>query len=112
MWHWLLPFQYDLRHIEYIAAIKYKKWRAKCWFCFSINIFMAFISMYINIKKKLRGLSPQANYTDRATATVGEVVPTLQVEGVTWSVQWISTAVNLVFLDWSRYFFFLVAPQL
>jgi hypothetical protein len=28
-------------------------------------------------KKKLRGLSPQANYTDRATAAVGEVVPTL-----------------------------------
>jgi hypothetical protein len=26
--------------------------------------------------KKLRGLSPQANYTDRATAAVGEVVPT------------------------------------
>jgi hypothetical protein len=25
---------------------------------------------------KLRGLSPQANYTDRATAAVGEVVPT------------------------------------
>jgi hypothetical protein len=27
-------------------------------------------------KTKLRGLSPQANYTDRATAAVGEVVPT------------------------------------
>jgi hypothetical protein len=27
-------------------------------------------------KKKLRGVSPQANYTDRATAAVGEVVPT------------------------------------
>jgi hypothetical protein len=27
-------------------------------------------------KPKLRGLSPQANYTDRATAAVGEVVPT------------------------------------
>jgi hypothetical protein len=25
-------------------------------------------------KKKLRGLSPQAKYTDRATAAVGEVV--------------------------------------
>jgi hypothetical protein len=28
------------------------------------------------LKTKLRGLSPQANYTDRATAAVGEVVPT------------------------------------
>jgi hypothetical protein len=27
-------------------------------------------------KKELRGLSPQANYTDRATSAVGEVVPT------------------------------------
>jgi hypothetical protein len=27
-------------------------------------------------KTKLRGPSPQANYTDRATAAVGEVVPT------------------------------------
>jgi hypothetical protein len=33
-------------------------------------------------KKKLRGLSPQANYTDRATAAVGEVVPTFADRGV------------------------------
>jgi hypothetical protein len=33
------------------------------------------------IKKKLRGLSPQANYTDRATAAVGEVVPTFAGRG-------------------------------
>jgi hypothetical protein len=33
-------------------------------------------------KKKLRGLSPQANYTDRATAAVGEVVPTFAGIGV------------------------------
>jgi hypothetical protein len=31
---------------------------------------------------KLRGLSPQANYTDRATATVGEVVPTFADRGL------------------------------
>jgi hypothetical protein len=31
---------------------------------------------------KLRGLSPQANYTDRATAAVGEVVPTFADRGV------------------------------
>jgi hypothetical protein len=32
--------------------------------------------------KKLRGLSPQANYTDRATAAVGKVVPTFaDIEG-------------------------------
>jgi hypothetical protein len=33
-------------------------------------------------KTKLRGLSPQANYTDRATAAVGEVVPTFADRGV------------------------------
>jgi hypothetical protein len=31
---------------------------------------------------KLRGLSPQAPYTDRATAAVGEVVPTFAGRGV------------------------------
>jgi hypothetical protein len=33
-------------------------------------------------KNKLRGLSPQAKYTDRATAAVGEVVPTFAGRGV------------------------------
>jgi hypothetical protein len=43
---------------------------------------LQFVKLYadvlIQIKmfKKLRGLSPQANYTERATAAVGEVVPT------------------------------------
>jgi hypothetical protein len=31
--------------------------------------------------KKLRGHSPQAKYTDRATAAVGEVVPTFAGRG-------------------------------
>jgi hypothetical protein len=63
-------------------------------------------------ERKLRGLSPEANYTDRATAAVGEVVPTFADGGVTWLAQRIPTAVNLGFLDRSRYFFFQVAPQL
>jgi hypothetical protein len=36
----------------------------------------------------------------------------LRVEGVAWSAQRIPTAVNLRFLDRSRYFFIQVAPQL
>jgi hypothetical protein len=36
----------------------------------------------IHTKTKLRGLSPQANYIDRATAAVGEVVPTFADRGV------------------------------
>jgi hypothetical protein len=62
------------------------------------------LSIYL-FKNKLRGRSSQANYTDRATAA-------LRVEGVAWSVQRIPTAVNLGFLNRSRYFFIQVAPQL
>jgi hypothetical protein len=36
---------------------------------------------YLKLKTKLRGLSPQANYTYRATAAVGEVVPTFAGRG-------------------------------
>jgi hypothetical protein len=44
---------------------------------------------------------------------VGEVSANLlRVEGVAWSEQRIPTAVNLGFLDRSRYFFIQVAPQL
>jgi hypothetical protein len=50
--------------------------------------------------KKLRGLSPQANYTDQG------------LEGVAWSAQQIPTAVDLGFLNRSRYIFIQVAPQL
>jgi hypothetical protein len=58
----------------------------------------------IELKTKLR--SPQGNYTDRATCQA------LRVEGAAWSAQRIPTAVNLGFLDGSRYFFIQVAPQL
>jgi hypothetical protein len=39
---------------------------------------------YLNLKTKLtklRGLSPQANYTDRATAAVGEIMRTFAGRG-------------------------------
>jgi hypothetical protein len=49
--------------------------------------------------------------SDRRLST--KLVPTfLRAEGVAWSAQPIPTAVNLGFLDWSRYFFIQVAPQL
>jgi hypothetical protein len=57
-------------------------------------------------KKKLCGRSPQANYTDRATAACRQsYYQTLRIEGVAWAAQRIPTAVNLGFLDRSRYFF-------
>jgi hypothetical protein len=61
---------------------------------------------------KLRGPSPQAKYTDRATAAVGEVVPTFAGRGCYVVSATDSTAVNLEFLARSCYFFFQVAPQL
>jgi hypothetical protein len=43
--------------------------------------FVVLTSLNKKKKLKLRGLSPQANYTDRATAAVGEVVPTFAGKG-------------------------------
>jgi hypothetical protein len=51
-------------------------------------------------KTKLRGFSPQANYTDRTTAVCRRCeCQLLLTEGAVWSAQWIPTAVNLSFLD-------------
>jgi hypothetical protein len=55
-------------------------------------------------RKKLRGLSPQANYA-------GEVSANFCGEGATWSA-WRPYDRILGFLERSRYFFFQVAPQL
>jgi hypothetical protein len=50
--------------------------------------------------------SPQENYTDRATAACRRsLCQLLRKVGVTWSAQRIHTAVNIGFLDRSRYFF-------
>jgi hypothetical protein len=57
--------------------------------------------------------SLQANYTNRATAACQRsLCQLLRIESVAWSAQQIPTAVNLGFLDRSRYFSIQVAPQL
>jgi hypothetical protein len=49
-------------------------------------------------KKKLHGLSPRANYNDRATAACRRSnCQLLRIEGATWSAWWIPTAVFSVF---------------
>jgi hypothetical protein len=49
---------------------------------FPIPIFFTIHNHLKSLKKtKLRGLSPQANYSDRATAAVGEVVSTFAGRG-------------------------------
>jgi hypothetical protein len=59
-------------------------------------------------------ISQQANYTNWATATDQWIlVPTFVDRGVSYGQRGgIPTAVNVRFLDWSRYFFFPVAPHL
>jgi hypothetical protein len=62
---------------------------------------------FIKIKKnkKIHGLSPRANYTDRATATCRRRdCQLVRIEGATWSAWRIPPAVFLGFLDRSRYF--------
>jgi hypothetical protein len=83
---------------------------------FSILPLQAYSGTILQIRETtlpFRGLSPQANYTDRATAACrrSQYQP-LRVEGVTLSAQRIPTAVNLGFIERSRYFFIQVAPQL
>jgi hypothetical protein len=60
----------------------------------------------LKLKTKLRSRSPQANYTDQATASCRRsYYQTLRVEGVAWLTQRIPMADNLGFLGGSRYFF-------
>jgi hypothetical protein len=72
----------------------------------------AALCMNSSIKKKLYGLSPRANYTDRATAACRRSdCQILRIEGATWSVwriprpySWFSRKEPLLFYQ--------VAPQL
>jgi hypothetical protein len=64
----------------YINDLRYQ--RVKILQIVKINIILYFIDKTKKKKTKLRGLTPQANYTDRATAAVGEVVPTFADRGV------------------------------
>jgi hypothetical protein len=69
-------------------------------------------SIELTLKLNSVAFSPQANYTERPPL-VGEVRANfLRIEGVAWSAQRIPTAVNLGFVDRSRYFSIQVAPQL
>jgi CBS-domain-containing membrane protein len=62
------------------------------------------------LKTKPRGLSPRANYTDRATAA--KLVPTFADRGCHVVSVTDPYGRILGFLDRSRYFLFQIAPQL
>jgi hypothetical protein len=70
-----------------------------------------YIDRQIQLHNNSVAFSPQANYTDRATAACRRSwCQLLRIEDVAWSVQRIPTAVNLGFLDRSRCFSIQVAP--
>jgi hypothetical protein len=58
----------------------------------------SYVPCHSQTKKKLHGLSPRANYTDRATAACRPSdCQLLRIEGATWSAWLIPTAVFSVF---------------
>jgi hypothetical protein len=72
---------------------QYKKVETKVNLNYTLMIFL-----YLNDKKELHGLSPRANYTDRATAACRRSDCQLfRIKGATWSAGWILTAVFSVF---------------
>jgi hypothetical protein len=75
---------------------------------------LTFFSSQYKTKTNSVDFSPQANYTDWATTTGQRILVSIFVDrGVSRGQRGgSSTAVNLSFLDRSRYFFFQLAPQL
>jgi hypothetical protein len=61
------------------------------------------VTIYKTKKTKLHGLSPRANYTDRATAAWRRSdCQLLRIEGTTWSAWRIPTAVTIYSLQYIR----------
>jgi hypothetical protein len=72
-----------------------------------------FCLLKLKKKIKLRGLSPRANYTDRATAVCQtKLVSNFAARGCHVVSVTNPYGRNLGFIDRNRYFFFQVAPQL
>jgi CBS-domain-containing membrane protein len=70
---------------------------------------MQYVIFQTNKNNKLHGLSPQANYTDCLSA---KLVSTFADKGCHVVRVMDHYGRILGFLDWSRYLFFQVAPQL
>jgi hypothetical protein len=72
--------------------------RASCLSLSKIGVKIWSLRLDGFVKKKTHGLSPRANYTDRATAASRRnVCQLLRIKGATWSVWRIPTAVFSVF---------------
>jgi hypothetical protein len=71
---------------------------------YSIVNYLLYVLYYIKTTK-LHGLSPRANYTDRATAACWRSdCQLVRIEGATWSALTDPSGRMLGFLDRSRYF--------
>jgi hypothetical protein len=63
-------------------------------------------------QQQLRGLSPRANYTEQTAASSAKIVPTFADRGCHVISATDPHSRIFGFLDWSRYYFFHVVPQL
>jgi hypothetical protein len=74
---------------QYAFKKLHKRWellRGCCWPLVSYDQMAAPVPEFMDTHKKLHGLSPQANYTDRATAACRlSDCQLLRIEGATWS---------------------------
>jgi hypothetical protein len=90
-----------------IETMEFEKVQSFKYLCWTVNQNseteevkenMQGIRLYIKTKTKLHGLSPRANYTDRATAACRRSdCQLLRIEGAMWSACWIPTPVFSVF---------------
>jgi hypothetical protein len=81
---------YTRRQAFYRVGVKQPRGDADHWLPSSVDI----KNSGATPKLKLHGLSPRANYTDRATAACRRSdCQLLRIEGATWSAWWIPTAV-------------------
>jgi hypothetical protein len=80
----------------------------------NLHVFMRFgIRCNVTLNLNSVALVRQRTIPTERPPLVGEVSDNfLRIKGVAWSAQRIPTAVNLGFLDRSRYLFLQVAPQL
>jgi hypothetical protein len=75
-------FTLSYKHVLYVAPVIQSTALSTVRISKSCNFVPLSLTFYKEHKTKLRSISPQANYTDWATAAVGEVVPTFADRGV------------------------------
>jgi hypothetical protein len=102
IWSWVCPIFWFKRCRKKKKALSFPRIEPKLLVHTACNVACELTELShqkLIFKKILRGFSPQANYTDRATAACRRsYCQLLRIEGVALSVQRTPTAVNLGFL--------------